>query len=142
MEVKQKIWVCIVTILKIVAYKYLAEIAQATLLIIGGVHKNPGPITREKDQLQIITQNVRGMIEVKKKKLIINKCHESFKENPSTIIGVQETHFKENDSSLDCNVWSSFCSFSYSRLCYTAVAFFYKREGNKWAGKGKLKKRK
>ena len=37
------------------------------LLIIGGVHKNPGPITREKDQLQIITQNVRGMIEVKKK---------------------------------------------------------------------------
>ena len=59
------------TILKIVAYKYLDEITQATLLIIGGVHKNPGPITREKDQLQIITQNVRGMIEVKKKKLII-----------------------------------------------------------------------
>ena len=74
------------TILKIVAYKYLDEITQATLLIIGGVHKNPGPITREKDQLQIITQNVRGMIEVKKKKLIINKCHELFKENPSTII--------------------------------------------------------
>ena len=59
------------TILKIVAYKYLDEITQATLLIIGGVHKNPGPITREKDQLQIITKNVRGMIEVKKKKLII-----------------------------------------------------------------------
>ena len=52
--------------------RYLDEITQATLLIIGGVHKNPGPITREKDQLQIITQNVRGMIEVKKKKLIIN----------------------------------------------------------------------
>ena len=81
----KKFWVCIVTILKIVAYKYLDEITQATLLIIGGVHKNPGPITREKDQLQIITQNVRGMIEVKKKKLIINKCHELFKKNPSTI---------------------------------------------------------
>ena len=38
------------------------------------------------------------MIEVKKKKLIINKCYEIFKENPSTIIGVQETHFKENDA--------------------------------------------
>ena len=35
------------------------------------------------------------------------------------------------NSSLDCNVWSSFCSFSYSRLCYTAVAFFYKREGGR-----------
>ena len=44
-------------------------------------------------------------------------------------------------SSLDCNVWSSFCSFSYSRLCYAAVAFFYKREGDKWAGKVKLKRR-
>ena len=53
------------------------------------MHKHPGPITREKDQLQIITQNVRGMIEVKKKKLIINKCHELFKENPSTIISNQ-----------------------------------------------------
>ena len=52
--------------------KYLDEITQATLLKIGGVHKNPGPITREKDQLQIITQNVRGIIEFKKKKLIIN----------------------------------------------------------------------
>ena len=37
------------------------------------------------------------MIEGKKKKLIINKCNEMFKENPSTIIAVQETHFKEND---------------------------------------------
>ena len=52
------------------------------------LHKN--------DRLQIKTQNVRGIIEVKKKKLIINKCNEIFKENPSTIIAVQETHFKEN----------------------------------------------
>ena len=41
--------------------------------------------TREKDQLQIITQNVRGFIEVKKKKLFINKCNEIFQENPSKI---------------------------------------------------------
>ena len=44
-------------------------------------------------------------------------------------------------SSLNCNVWSSFCSFSYSRLCCAAVAFFYKREGGKWAGKVKLKEK-
>ena len=55
-----------------VVYKYLDEITQAILLIIGGVHKNPGPLTRQNDQLQIITQNVRGIIEFKKKKLIIN----------------------------------------------------------------------
>ena len=48
-----------------------------------------GPVTREKDQLQIITQNVRGIIEVKKKKLFINKCNEIFQENPSTIKGTQ-----------------------------------------------------
>ena len=35
------------------------------------------------------------MIEFKKKKLILNKCNEIFKENPSTIIGVQETHFRK-----------------------------------------------
>ena len=56
------------------------------MLIIGGVHKNPGPVSRQNDQLQMITQNVRGMIEFKKKKLILNKCNEIFKENPSTII--------------------------------------------------------
>ena len=38
------------------------------------------------------------MVEVKKKKLIINKCNEMFKDNSSTIIAVQETHFKENDA--------------------------------------------
>ena len=48
-----------------VVYKYLDEITQAILLIIGGVHKNPGPVTRQNDQQQIITQNVRGMIEFK-----------------------------------------------------------------------------
>ena len=54
------------TILKIVAYKYLDEITQATLLIIGGVHKNPGPVTRDNDQLKIMSQNVRGIVEFKK----------------------------------------------------------------------------
>ena len=49
-------------------------------------------------QLQIITQNVRGINEAKKKKLFINKCNEILKENPSTIIGVQETHFKKEDA--------------------------------------------
>ena len=29
------------------------------------------------------------------------------------------------DSSLDCNVWCSFCSLSYSRLCYTDGAFSF-----------------
>ena len=48
----------------------LDEITQAIQLIIGGVHLNLGPVTREKDQLQIITQNVRGIIEVKKKKQV------------------------------------------------------------------------
>ena len=28
-------------------------------------------------------------------------------------------------SSLDCNVWYSFCLLSYSRLCYKAVAFSF-----------------
>ena len=28
-------------------------------------------------------------------------------------------------SSLDCNVWSPFCSFSYSRLCYNHIAFSF-----------------
>ena len=51
-----------------VIYKYLDGITQAILLIIGGAHKNPGPVTRQNDQLQIITQNVRGVIEFKKKK--------------------------------------------------------------------------
>ena len=60
----KKFWVCIVTILKIVAHKYLDEITQAIMLIIGGVHKNTGPVTREKDQLQIRTQDVKGIIEV------------------------------------------------------------------------------
>ena len=73
------------TILKIVTCKYLDEITQAIMLIIGGVHNNPGPVTRDNDQLKIKSQNVRGMVEVKKKKLIINKCNEMFKENPSTI---------------------------------------------------------
>ena len=45
-----------------------------------------------------MAQNVRGMEEVKKKKIIINKCNEMFKENQSTIIALQETHFKENDA--------------------------------------------
>ena len=60
----------------IFAYKVLDEITQAILLKIGGVHQNPGPVTRENDQLKIKSQNVRGMIEAKKKKLIINKCNE------------------------------------------------------------------
>ena len=71
-----------------VVYKYLDEIAQAIMFIMGGVHKNPGPVTRDNDQLKIKSQNVRGRVEVKKKKLIINKCNEMFKENPSTIIRV------------------------------------------------------
>ena len=70
----------------IFTYKVLDEITQGILLIIGGVHKNPGPVTRENDQLQIKSQNVRGMIEAKNKKLIINKSDEIFKENPSTIM--------------------------------------------------------
>ena len=90
----KKFWVCIVTILKIVAYKYLDEITQATLLIIGGVHKNPGPITREKDQLQIITQNVRGMIEVKKKKLILNKLDLDLEYLFKLKIFVHDAHYK------------------------------------------------
>ena len=28
-------------------------------------------------------------------------------------------------SSLDCNVWYSFCLLSYSRLCYTGIAFSF-----------------
>ena len=38
---------------------------------------------------KIITQNVWGIIEVKKKKLFINKCLEILLENSSTIIGVR-----------------------------------------------------
>ena len=34
------------------------------------------------------------------------------------------THRGSRSSSLDCNVWFSFCSFFYSRLCYTTKAFF------------------
>ena len=44
----------------------------ASLLIIGGVESNPGP-TNRKTQLQIITQNARGLIDARKKKLFINK---------------------------------------------------------------------
>jgi exonuclease III len=79
-------------------YRVLDEITQAILLIIGGVHQNLGPITKQSDQLLVKTQNVRGMVKAAKKKLIINKCSEIFKENPSTILAFQETHFKENDA--------------------------------------------
>ena len=44
-------------------YKVLDEITQAILQIIGGVHQNPGPVTRDSDQLLIMTQNVRGMVQ-------------------------------------------------------------------------------
>ena len=30
--------------------------------------------------------------------MFINKCHEIFQDNYSTIIGIQEIHFKENDA--------------------------------------------
>jgi hypothetical protein len=33
-----------------------------------------------------------------RKKLFVNKCHGLLKENPRTIIGEQETHFKENNT--------------------------------------------
>ena len=36
--------------------------------------------------LLVETQNVRGMVQAAKKKLIINKCNEIFKENPSAIM--------------------------------------------------------
>ena len=71
----------------------LNVITIVALLIIGGVETNPGPTNNQNMQLQIITQNVRGINEAKKKNLFINKCNEILKENPSTIIGVQETHF-------------------------------------------------
>ena len=29
---------------------------------------------------------------------MLNECHKIFKDNPSTIIGLQETHFKESDA--------------------------------------------
>ena len=35
------------------------------------MHQNTGLLTREKGQLQLITQNVRGITEVKKKKLLV-----------------------------------------------------------------------
>ena len=38
------------------------------------------------------------MVQAAKKKLIINKCNEIFKENPSAILAFEETHFKENDA--------------------------------------------
>ena len=34
-------------------------------------------------------------------------------------------HLWRHPSSLDCNVWCSFCSLSYSRICYTTVAFSF-----------------
>ena len=36
-----------------------------------------------------------------KKKLFINKCHELLKDNPSTSIAVQETHFRDEDGYAD-----------------------------------------
>ena len=38
------------------------------------------------------------MVQAAKRKLVINKCNEIFKENPSAILAFQETHFKENDA--------------------------------------------
>ena len=49
-------------------------------------------------QLQVITQDARGINDAKKKKLFINKYNETLKENPSTIIAMQETHFKKEDA--------------------------------------------
>ena len=52
---------------------------------------------------------------------VYNKYHS----NNLVIVDVRCDSLYSNLSSLDCNVWYSFCSFSYGRLCYTAVAFFY-----------------
>ena len=51
-------------------YSVLDEITQAILLIIGGVHQNPGPIARKGNQLLVKTQNVRGMVQAAKKNLL------------------------------------------------------------------------
>jgi hypothetical protein len=65
-------------------------------LIIGRVELNPGPDqnTNLKHQLQIITQNTRGLTSdnringVNKNRQSIADCHRIFQDNPSTIIGV------------------------------------------------------
>ena len=43
---------------------------------------------------------------------------------PSTVV-YSLCWILHNTSSLDCNVWCSFCLFSYSRLCHTAIAFSF-----------------
>ena len=50
----------------------------AALLIIGGVETNPGP-NNQKMQLQIITQNVRGINEAKKKNYLSTNAMKSSK---------------------------------------------------------------
>ena len=50
----------------------LDAITLAILIVIGGIHINPGPTQNLKPQLQIITQNARGLIEAKKKNFLTN----------------------------------------------------------------------
>ena len=51
----------------------------AALLTIGGVETNLGPTNNQKIQLQIITQNVRGINEAKKNYLSTNAMKSSKK---------------------------------------------------------------
>ena len=57
----------------------LNVITIVALLIIGGVETNPGPTKNQKMQLQIITQNVRGINEAKKKNYLSTNAMKSLK---------------------------------------------------------------
>ena len=57
-----------------------------------------------------------GLNEAKKKKLFINKCNQTLKENPSTIKAVRETHYKNAQSAwLDGTIATPGNVQSYSK---------------------------
>ena len=105
--------------------EYMDMITIAILLIMGGIHMNPGPPKNNlKNQFQLITLNARGINHPIKRKNYINTCHEIFKENPATIIAVQETHFDQGDIR----------SMMFGAPGFQHVNSIYQGDGNKQKG--------
>ncbi len=60
------------------------------------IEENPGPIQKNGTKLVIVTLNCRGLGNVDKFRLVLNKANQILKENPNAIIMLQEIMVKDD----------------------------------------------
>ena len=74
--------------------RHLTKTIEKDLLQSGDVERNPGPGQQPRlpeTKLTLVTQNCRGLAEVRKLKHLLNNCHKIGKESECFIVALQET---------------------------------------------------